>query len=260
MPKTVTMKQLLEAGVYFGHQTHRWNPKMKKYIFTERNGTYIIDLQKTLQLLQVAYEFVKNTAAEGGKVLFVGTKKQAQETIVEQAERCGMFYVNHRWLGGTLTNYATIKNSIGRLREIEEMESNGTFDVLPKKEVTKLRREKNKLERNLSGIKDMGGLPDTVIIIDTRDEFLAVKEANKLDIPIVAIVDTNCDPDYIDYPIPGNDDGIRSIKLISSIIADAVIEGHGTASEGAEGEIEQKEESPQGEIKAQTIKAQTEEE
>jgi len=239
LPKTVTMKQLLEAGVYFGHQTHRWNPKMKKYIFTERNGTYIIDLQKTLQGLQESYEFVRNVASEGGKVLFVGTKKQAQDTIAEQAKRCGMFYVNHRWLGGTLTNYVTIKNSIARLRELEEMESDGTFDVLPKKEVTQLRREMNKLERNLSGIKEMNGLPDVVIVIDTRDEIISVREANKLNIPIVAIVDTNCDPDFIDYPIPGNDDGIRSIKLICSILADAVIEGRGIASEGIEGEIEE---------------------
>lgn len=245
MPRTVTMKQLLEAGVYFGHQTHRWNPKMKKYIFTERNGTYIIDLQQTLQKLQESYELIRNIASEGGKILFVGTKKQAQETIIEQAKKCGMFYVNHRWLGGTLTNYATIKKSIGRMRELEQMEADGTLDALPNKEVTQLKREMGKLERNLSGIKDMNGLPDIVFIADTRDESIAVKEANKLDIPIVAILDTNCDPDYIDYPVPGNDDGIRSIKLICSIMADAVIEGRGTASEGAEGEIDQTEGSSQ---------------
>ena len=252
MPNKVTMKQLLEAGVYFGHQTHRWNPKMEKYIFTERNGTYIIDLQKTLHGLQESYKFIRDIVAEDGKILFVGTKRQAQETIVEQSERCGMFYVNHRWLGGTLTNYRTIKNSIGRLRELEEMESDGTFDALPKKEVIKLRREKNKLERNLSGIKEMNGLPDIVVIADTHDEMIAVREANKLNIPIVAIVDTNCDPDYIDYPIPGNDDGIRSIKLICSILADAVIDGRGTASEGAEGEIEQEEDSSQRYVEAKT--------
>lgn len=251
MPKTVTMKQLLEAGVYFGHQTHRWNPKMEKYIFTERNGTYIIDLQKTLQGLQEAYKFIKDIVVDGGKVLFVGTKRQAQETIVEQAKRCEMFYVNHRWLGGTLTNYETIKKSIGRLRELEEMEEDGTFDALPKKEVTQLRREKEKLERNLSGIKEMNGLPDVVFIADTRDEIIAVKEANKLDIPIVAILDTNCDPDYIDYPIPGNDDGIRSIKLICSILADAVIEGRGISLEGVDSEIEQEEESLQEDIEDQ---------
>lgn len=252
MPRTVTMKQLLEAGVYFGHQTHRWNPKMEKYIFTERNGTYIIDLQKTLQGLQTSYEFIRDIVANNGKVLFVGTKKQAQETIIEQAERCEMFYVNHRWLGGTLTNYTTIRKSVGRLRELEEMESNRTFDALPKKEVTQLRREMNKLKRNLSGIKDMNGLPDVVFVSDTRDETIAVKEANKLNIPVVAILDTNCDPDLIDYPIPGNDDGIRSIKLICSVIADAVIEGRGTSSEGAEGEVVPSESVSQGDVESQT--------
>lgn len=237
MSKKVTMKQLLEAGVYFGHQTHRWNPKMESYIFTERNGTYIIDLQQTLQGLREAYEFIRDTVADGGKILFVGTKRQAQETIEQEAKRCEMFYVNHRWLGGTLTNYTTIKKSIGRLRELEEMESDGTFDALREKEVTQLRREREKLERNLSGIKNMEGLPDVVFIADTRDEEIAVKEANKLDIPIVAILDTNCDPDYIDYPVPGNDDGIRSIRLICSVMADAVIEGRGTALEGDDTEI-----------------------
>jgi small subunit ribosomal protein S2 len=237
------MKQLLEAGVYFGHQTHRWNPKMEKYIFTERNGTYIIDLQQTLQGLREAYKFIKDTVANDGKVLFVGTKRQAQETIEEESKKCGMFYVNHRWLGGTLTNYTTIRKSIGRLRELENMEENGIFDALPKKEVTQLRREKEKLERNLSGIKEMEGLPDVVFIADTRNEEIAVKEADKLNIPLVAIIDTNCDPDHIDYPIPGNDDGIRSIKLICSILSDAVIEGRGASLEGDDSEIEQEEDS-----------------
>jgi small subunit ribosomal protein S2 len=221
------MKQLLEAGVHFGHQTRRWNPKMAKYIFAERNGIYIIDLQQTLKLMRIAYDFLRDVVANGESVLFVGTKKQAQDTIKEQALRCGMFYVTERWLGGMLTNFQTIKKSVGRFRQLEKMEADGTFDMLPKKEVSILKREKEKLETNLSGIKEMNKLPAAVIIIDTRKERIAVQEANKLGIPIVAIVDTNCDPDEIDFPIPGNDDAIRAIKLVCSEVADAVIEGKG---------------------------------
>ena len=228
------MKELLEAGVHFGHQSRRWNPKMAPYIFAERNGIYIIDLQKTLRQLQTAYEFVQDVAARGGAVLFVGTKKQTQETVAEEAARCQMFHVNHRWLGGMLTNYETIRRSINRLTKIEEDETNGVFEQLPKKEVMSLRREKMKLNNNLAGIKAMGKLPEAVIITDTRKEHIAVKEANKLGVPVVAIVDTNCDPDPIDYPIPANDDAIRAIKLICSILATAVIEGRASALEGAD--------------------------
>ena len=228
------MKELLEAGVHFGHQSRRWNPKMAPYIFAERNGIYIIDLQKTLQQLQTAYEFVQDVAARGGAVLFVGTKKQTQETVAEEAARCQMFHVNHRWLGGMLTNYETIKRSINRLTKIEEDEANGVFEQLPKKEVMSLRREKTKLNNNLAGIKTMGQLPEAVIITDTRKEHIAVKEANKLGVPVVAVVDTNCDPDPIDYPIPANDDAIRAIKLICSVLATAVIEGRASALEGAD--------------------------
>jgi len=229
----VTMKELLEAGVHFGHQTRRWNPKMEKYIFAERGGIYIIDLQKTLRMLQVACDFVKSVAAEGESVLFVGTKKQAQESISEEAQRCGMFYVNHRWLGGMLTNFQTIKKSVGRLKELEKMEEDDVFSMLPKKEVTRLNREKDKLERNLSGVKDMEKLPAAVVIIDTRIERIAVQEATKLGIPIVAIVDTNCDPDTISYPIPGNDDAIRAIKLVCTVLADSILLGKAITSEGA---------------------------
>jgi len=221
----VSMKQLLEAGVHFGHQTRRWNPKMAPYIFTERNGIYILDLQKTVKLLEQAYNFIREVAAEGKSVLFVGTKKQAQESIESEAKRCGMFYVNHRWLGGMLTNFVTISQRIRRLKELEEMENNGMFDVLPKKEVIKLRAEKEKLEKNLGGIKEMRELPGAVFIVDPKKEHIAVREARILGIPIVAIVDTNCDPDEVDYVIPGNDDAIRAIKLITSKIADAVLEG-----------------------------------
>lgn len=230
--RTVTMKELLEAGVHFGHQSRRWNPKMAEYIFAERNGIYIIDLQKTLRLLQTAYEFVQDVASRGGPVVFVGTKKQAQETVVEEATRCQMFYVNHRWLGGMLTNYETIKRSIDRLMKIEADEANGVFEKLPKKEVIRLIREKTKLNNNLAGIKMMGKLPEAVIITDTRKEHIAVKEANKLGIPVIAIIDTNCNPDPINYPIPANDDAIRAIKLVCSILATAVIEGRATALEG----------------------------
>jgi len=219
------MKQLLEAGVHFGHQTRRWNPKMAEYIFTERNGIYIIDLQKTVKKMEEAYEFVKELAAEGKTILFVGTKKQAQEAIEKEAKRCGMYYVNQRWLGGMLTNFKTIKKRIERLIELEKMEEDGTFAVLPKKEVIKLRHEKEKLEKFLSGIKTMDRLPDAIFVVDPRKEKIAVKEAATLGIPIVAIVDTNCDPDEVDFVIPGNDDAIRAVKLITAKIADAVIEG-----------------------------------
>ncbi|EZP78066.1 30S ribosomal protein S2 [Parageobacillus genomosp. 1] len=220
----ISMKQLLEAGVHFGHQTRRWNPKMKKYIFTERNGIYIIDLQKTVKKVEEAYSFVKELAANGGKILFVGTKKQAQESVKEEAERCGMFYVNQRWLGGTLTNFATIQKRIKRLREIEKMAEDGIFDVLPKKEVIRLKKEQERLEKFLGGIKDMKELPDALFVIDPRKERIAVAEARKLNIPIIGIVDTNCDPDEIDYVIPANDDAIRAVKLLTSKIADAVLE------------------------------------
>lgn len=221
----VSMKQLLEAGVHFGHQTRRWNPKMKEYIFTERNGIYIIDLQKTVKKIEDAYEFVKNLSAEGGYMLFVGTKKQAQESIQEEAQRCGMYYVNQRWLGGMLTNFKTIRKRIDRLHELEKMEEEGLFEVLPKKEVLNLRHEKERLEKNLGGIKDMTELPQAIFIVDPRKERIAVQEARKLDIPIIAIVDTNCDPDEVDYIIPGNDDAIRAVKLLTEKMADAVIEG-----------------------------------
>jgi len=221
----VSMKQLLEAGVHFGHQTRRWNPKMAKYIFTDRNGIYIIDLQKTVRKMDEAYRFVKKLAADGGIVLFVGTKKQAQEAVREEAERCGMYYVNQRWLGGMLTNFSTIRKRIDRLHELEKMEEEGLFESLTKKEVAKLLHEKEKLNKFLGGIKNMERLPDAVFIVDPRKEKIAVAEARKLDIPIVAIVDTNCDPDEIDYVIPGNDDAIRAIRLLTSKIADAVLEG-----------------------------------
>ena len=221
----ISMKQLLEAGVHFGHQMRRWDPKMKPYIFTERNNIYIIDLQQTVKLIDVAYDFVREIASNGGNILFVGTKKQAQEAIKNEAERCGMFYVNYRWLGGILTNFDTIKKRVKRLYELEEMENNKMFEVLPKKEVISLKREKDKLEKILTGIKNMEKLPDAIFIVDPKKEKIAVAEAIKLSIPIVAIVDTNCNPEEIDYVIPGNDDAIRAVKLISSVIADAVIEG-----------------------------------
>lgn len=222
----VSMKQLLEAGVHFGHQTRRWNPKMGEYIFTERNGIYIIDLQKTVKKIEEAYAFIRDTVMNGGEVLFVGTKKQAQDSVMEEAERCGMYYVKSRWLGGMLTNYKTIKNRILRLKELHTMEEDGTFDLLPKKEVIKLRHEMEKLETNLGGIKDMHGVPDVLFIVDPKKERNAILEARKLKIPIVAIVDTNCDPDEVDYIIPGNDDAIRAVKLIASVIANAVIEAN----------------------------------
>jgi small subunit ribosomal protein S2 len=232
----LTMKELLEAGVHFGHQTKRWNPKMQKYIFGERNGIYIIDLQKTLKKFREAYAFVRDLAAKGGAVLFIGTKKQAQDTVFEEAGRCGMFYVNQRWLGGTLTNFETIRKSIGRLKKLEEMKEAGEWERLPKKEALELDRERQKLEKALIGIKAMEQLPAAVFIIDPRKEKIAVAEAQRLGIPIVAVVDTNCDPTGIDYPIPGNDDAIRAVRLITARIADAILEGRGALSkeEGAE--------------------------
>jgi small subunit ribosomal protein S2 len=220
----ISMKQLLEAGVHFGHQTRRWNPKMKKYIFTERNGIYINDLQKTVKKVEEAYNWVKELAANGGTVLFVGTKKQAQDSVKEEAGRSGMYYVNQRWLGGTLTNFETIQKRIGRLKDIERMAEDGTFDVLPKKEVVQLRKEQERLEKFLGGIKNMKTLPDALFIIDPRKERIAVAEAIKLNIPIVAIVDTNCDPDEIDVVIPANDDAIRAVKLLTGKMADAILE------------------------------------
>ena len=221
----ISMKQLLEAGVHFGHQTRRWNPKMAQYIFTERNGIYIIDLQKTVRKIDEAYMFVRNRALEGKSILFVGTKKQAQESIEAEAKRCGMYFVNNRWLGGTLTNFRTIQTRIKKLNEIDKMEKDGQFDVLPKKEVIKLCAEREKLLKNLGGIREMKKLPGALFVVDPRKERIAVQEARILGIPIVAIVDTNCDPDEIDYVIPGNDDAIRAVKLIAGKLADAVLEG-----------------------------------
>ena len=233
----ISMKQLLEAGVHFGHQTRRWNPKMAEYIFTERNGIYIIDLQKTVKKIDEAYFFVRDIAAEGGSVLFVGTKKQAQESIETEAQRCEMYFVNQRWLGGMLTNFKTIQLRIQRLKKIELMEQNGEIELLPKKEVIQLMKEKEKLERNLGGIKSMRKLPAALFIVDPRKEHIAIQEARSLGIPIVAIVDTNCDPDEVDYVIPGNDDAIRAVKLIASKLADAVLEGR-QGEQGAEEEAE----------------------
>lgn len=232
----VTIKELLEAGVHFGHQTNRWNPKMKRYIFGERNGIYIVDLQQTLQRLQAAYDFVRDTVAGGESVLFVGTKRQAMEILEEEAKRCGMFYVNQRWLGGMLTNFQTIKRSIDKLKKFEAAQTDGTHERLTKKEVGQMEKERLKLDKSLSGIKNMSRLPGCVFILDIRVEHISVQEANRLSIPVVAIVDTNCDPDGIDYPIPGNDDAIRSIKLIASKIADACIEGAQLRSQREEGE------------------------
>ena len=232
----VSMKQLLEAGVHFGHQTRRWNPKMATYIYTERNGIYIVDLQKTVKKLEEAYNFVKDVAASGKTVLFVGTKKQAQEAIKEEATRCSMFYVNSRWLGGMLTNFKTMRTRIARLNQLQKMQADGTFDLLPKKEVIKLQLEIAKLEKYLGGVKEMKKLPGALFVVDSRKEKNAIAEARKLNIPIVAIVDTNCDPDEIDYVIPGNDDAIRAIKLISQTMANAVLEG----KQGEQLEVEAK--------------------
>ncbi len=226
----ISMKQLLEAGVHFGHQTRRWNPKMAPYIYTERNGIYIIDLQKSVTMVDDAYKAVADIAAKGGNILFVGTKKQAQDAIKSEAERCGMYYVNERWLGGMLTNFRTIKSRIARLKAIEKMSEDGTFDVLPKKEVVELKKEWDKLEKNLGGIKDMPGVPDAIFIVDPKKERICISEAKKLGITLIGIADTNCDPEELDYVIPGNDDAIRAVKLIVSAMADAVIE----AKQGSE--------------------------
>ncbi len=233
----ISMKQLLEAGVHFGHQTRRWNPKMKPYIFTERNGIYIIDLQKSVGKVDEAYNAISDIVAQGGTVLFVGTKKQAQEAVKTEAERCGMFYVNERWLGGMLTNFKTIQTRVKRLKDIEKMSEDGTFDVLPKKEVTILKKEWEKLEKNIGGIKDMDRIPDAIFVVDPKKEHLCIQEAHALGITLLGIVDTNCDPEELDYVIPGNDDAIRAVKLIVSKMADAIIEakqGESVTAEEAE--------------------------
>ena len=232
----ITMKELLEAGVHFGHQTKRWNPKMKEYIFGERNGIYIIDLQKTLKMFKDASKFVQDAAAEGRTVLFVGTKRQAQDAIAEEAGRCGMFYVNNRWLGGLLTNWVTVQKSVKRLKDLDEMATDGRYELLPKKEVIKLERERKHLQANLAGIKSMNRLPDIVFVIDSNKEAIAVKEARKLGIPVVAVVDTNCDPTEVDWVIPGNDDALRAIRLFASKVADSIAEGvqAATDKQGAE--------------------------
>ncbi len=239
----ISMKQLLEAGVHFGHQTRRWNPKMAPYIYTERNGIYIIDLQKSVGMVDDAYEAVKACVADGGKILFVGTKKQAQDTIKNEAERSGMYYVNQRWLGGMLTNFKTIQSRVAQLKKIEAMEEDGTFDVLPKKEVIKLKKQQEKLQKNLGGIKEMQEVPDMIFVVDPRKERICIQEAHTLGIPLVGICDTNCDPEELDYVIPGNDDAIRAVKLIVSKMADAVIEGNqgqdAEVSEEAEIEAEE---------------------
>jgi len=240
----ISMKQLLEAGVHFGHQTRRWNPKMKPYIYTERNGIYIIDLQKTVGMIDDAYKTVADLVAEGGTILFVGTKKQAQDAIQAEAERCGMFYVNERWLGGMLTNFKTIQSRIRRLKEIKTMEADGTFDVLPKKEVIALRKEQEKLQKNLGGIEEMKRLPSAIFVVDPKKEHICIQEAHSLGIPLIGICDTNCDPEELDYVIPGNDDAIRAVKLIVSRMADAVIEAQqgAEAAAAAEAEAEEAEE------------------
>ncbi|HIW59624.1 MAG TPA: 30S ribosomal protein S2 [Candidatus Anaerobutyricum avicola] len=239
----ISMKQLLEAGVHFGHQTRRWNPKMAPYIYTERNGIYIIDLQKSVGMVDEAYDAIRDCVANGGKILFVGTKKQAQDSIKNESERCGMYYVNQRWLGGMLTNFKTIQSRVARLKKIEEMAEDGTFDVLPKKEVIQLKREQEKLEKNLGGIKEMQDIPDMIFVVDPRKERICIQEAHTLGIPLVGICDTNCDPEELDYVIPGNDDAIRAVKLIVSKMADAVIEGN----QGQDAEVAEEEEAVEAE-------------
>ena len=241
----ISMKQLLEAGVHFGHQTRRWNPKMAPYIYTERNGIYIIDLQKSVGKVDEAYYAIKDIAANGGTVLFVGTKKQAQDSVKSEAERCGMFYVNERWLGGMLTNFKTIQSRIARLKAIEKMAEDGTFDVLPKKEVIEIKKEWDKLEKNLGGIKNMKKIPDAIFVVDPKKERICVQEAHALGIPLIGIADTNCDPEELDYVIPGNDDAIRAVKLIASVIADAVIEANQGEQLAAEETAEAVEETAQ---------------
>ena len=254
----VSMKKLLEAGVHFGHQTRRWNPKMKKFIFTERNGIYIIDLAKTANQIEKAYETIRDIASEGGTVLFVGTKKQAQDSIEQEAKRCGQYYVSNRWLGGMLTNFNTIRNSVNKLKKYETMEEDGTFDLLPKKEVLQYNKEMDKLEKNLGGIKDMEYLPDILFVVDPSNEQIAVHEARILGIPVISIVDTNCDPDVVDIAIPGNDDAIRAVKLITSLMADAVIEGN-QGSEFAVSE-EDFEESDEEETESEDLEENDQEE
>ena len=248
----VAMKQLLEAGVHFGHQTRRWDPRMAEYIFQARNGIHIIDLQKTSKKLDEAYAFIKEQAEEGKTILFVGTKKQAQECVKEAAEKSGMFYVNERWLGGTLTNFKTIRKRIERLAELEKMQEDGTFDVLPKKEVILLKKEMDKLEKNLGGIKEMTQIPDVIFVVDPKKEHIAVQEARKLNIPLVGLVDTNCDPNDVDYVIPGNDDAIRAVKLVTDVLANAVIEGkQGESLEAEEEQMIEESEEPSMEEVAQ---------
>ena len=254
----VSMKKLLEAGVHFGHQTRRWKKKMKKFIFTERNGIYIIDLAKTANQIEKAYETIRDIASEGGTVLFVGTKKQAQDSIEQEAKRCGQYYVSNRWLGGMLTNFNTIRNSVNKLKKYETMEEDGTFDLLPKKEVLQYNKEMDKLEKNLGGIKDMEDLPDVLFVVDPSNEQIAVHEARILGIPVISIVDTNCDPDVVDIAIPGNDDAIRAVKLITSLMADAVIEGN-QGSEFAVSE-EDFEESDEGETESEDLEENDQEE
>lgn len=254
----VSMKKLLEAGVHFGHQTRRWNPKMNKFIFTERNGIYIIDLAKTANQIEKAYETIRDIASEGGTVLFVGTKKQAQDSIEQEAKRCGQYYVSNRWLGGMLTNFNTIRNSVNKLKKYETMEEDGTFDLLPKKEVLQYNKEMDKLEKNLGGIKDMEDLPDVLFVVDPSNEQIAVHEARILGIPVISIVDTNCDPDVVDIAIPGNDDAIRAVKLITSLMADAVIEGN-QGSEFAVSE-EDFEESDEEETESEDLEENDQEE
>ena len=247
----ISMKQLLEAGVHFGHQTRRWNPKMAPYIYTERNGIYIIDLQKSVGKVDEAYKAVLDIVGEGGIILFVGTKKQAQDAVASEAARCGMYYVNQRWLGGMLTNFKTIQSRINRLRQIETMSEDGTFDVLPKKEVIQLKKEWEKLEKNLGGIKDMPRIPDAIFVVDPKKEKICVQEAHKLNIPLIGIADTNCDPEELDYVIPGNDDAIRAVKLIASKMADAVIE----AKQGESNDADSVEEAGEEMLSADTTDA-----
>jgi len=254
----VTMKELLEAGVHFGHQTRRWNPKMGPYIFGARNGIHIIDLQKTVQFFKTAYNFVVEKVAGGGKVLFVGTKKQAMDAIAEESQRAGMFYVNHRWLGGMLTNYQTISRSIERLKNFEAMKEDGSLKRFPKKEVLMMEKKAAKLERSLGGIKNMGGLPDIIYIVDPRKEDIAVQEARKVKVPILAIVDSNCDPTEIDYPIPGNDDAIRAIRLLTSRIADAAIEGKKLREERLQAMTDKEAPEPEAEVAAAPAEAPAE--
>jgi small subunit ribosomal protein S2 len=258
MAAVINMKELLESGVHFGHQTRRWNPKMKPYIFGARNGIHIIDLQKTVRLLKATYEFIVKTVSEGYSVLFIGTKKQGHDSIVEESERCGMFYVVNRWLGGTLTNFQTIRKSIARLKELERMKEDGSINRYTKKEILKMEKELLKLEKNLGGIKDMDELPGAIFVVDPKREKIAVREGRKIGIPVIAIADSNCDPDEIDFIIPGNDDAIRAIKLICSKIADACIEGHNLAEERlkAEAELIKEQEMAEAEV---TISAESEE-